>query len=37
MAATIGSRGVASFGGDDLPKPSAVVMAYTGHAEYSAY
>ena len=34
MAAAIGSRGVASFGGDDLPKPSAVVMAYTGHSEY---
>jgi acetyl esterase/lipase len=36
MAAAIGSHGVASFGGDDLPKPSAVVMAYTGHSEYSA-
>jgi acetyl esterase/lipase len=36
MAAAIGSQGVASFGGDDLPKPSAVVMAYTGHSEYSA-
>jgi acetyl esterase/lipase len=36
MAAAIGSRGVASFGGDALPKPSAVVMAYTGHSEYSA-
>ena len=23
------------FGGDDLPRPSAVVMAYTGHSEYS--
>ena len=33
MAAAIGSHGVASFGGDDLPKPSAVVMAYTGHSE----
>ena len=33
MAAAIGSHGVARFGGDDLPKPSAVVMAYTGHSE----
>jgi hypothetical protein len=30
MAAAIGSNWVARFGGDDLPKPSAVVMAYTG-------
>jgi len=36
MAAAIGSHGVASFGGDALPKPSTVVMAYTGHSEYSA-
>jgi acetyl esterase/lipase len=36
MAAAIGSHGVASFGGDDLPKPSAVVMAYSGHSDYSA-
>ena len=36
MAAAIGSHGVARFGGDDLPKPSAVVMAYTGHSEYVA-
>ena len=36
MAAAIGSNGVARFGGDDLPKPSAVVMAYTGHSEYTA-
>jgi hypothetical protein len=36
MAAAIGSHGVARFGGDRLPKPSAVVMAYTGHSEYSA-
>jgi acetyl esterase/lipase len=35
MAAAIGSRGVASFGGDDLPKPSAVVMAYTGYSDSS--
>ena len=36
MAAAIGSRGAASYGGDDLPKPSAVVMAYTAHADYSS-
>ena len=35
MAAAVGSHGVASFGGDDVPKPSAVVMAYTGHSDYS--
>jgi acetyl esterase/lipase len=33
MAAAIGSHGTASFGGPELPKPSAVVMAYTGHSE----
>jgi acetyl esterase/lipase len=36
MAAAIGSHGVAHFGGDALPKPSVVVMAYTGHADYSS-
>jgi acetyl esterase/lipase len=36
MAAAIGSHGVTRFGGDALPKPSAVVMAYTGHSDYSA-
>jgi len=35
MAASIGSHGVAAFGGDNLPKPSAVVMAYTGHSDTS--
>jgi acetyl esterase/lipase len=35
MAAAIGSHGVAAFGGEDVPKPSTVVMAYTGHSEYS--
>ena len=33
MAALIGSHGVAAFGGDDLPGPAAVVMAYTSHAD----
>jgi acetyl esterase/lipase len=36
MTAAIGSHGVAHFGGDNLPKPSAVVMAYTGHSDYSS-
>jgi acetyl esterase/lipase len=36
MAAAIGSHGVRRFGGDDDPKPSAVVMAYTGHSDYSS-
>ena len=36
MAAAIGSHGVAGFGCDNLPKPSAVVMAYTGHSDHSA-
>ena len=37
MAAAIGSHGVAKFGGDDLPKPSSVMMAYTAHSDYSAH
>ena len=36
MAAAIGSHGVASYGGGDLPKPSAVVMAYTGHSDHAS-
>ncbi|WP_237050481.1 SDR family oxidoreductase [Microvirga ossetica] len=36
MAASIGSHGVARYGGKDLPKPSAVVMAYTAHSDLSA-
>ena len=35
MAAAIGSHGVARFGGSDVPGPSAVVMAYTGHSEHA--
>jgi acetyl esterase/lipase len=31
MAAAIGSHGAARFGADPLPKPTTVVMAYTGH------
>lgn len=36
MAASIGSHGVAAFGGKPLPKPATVVMAYIGHADVSA-
>jgi acetyl esterase/lipase len=36
MAASIGSHGAARYGGGAIPKPAAVVMAYTAHADYSA-
>ncbi len=36
MAAAIGTHGVANYGGDNLPKPSAIVMAYTGHSDLSS-
>lgn len=35
VAATIGSEGASGSGGDDLPRPSVVVMAYTGHPHFS--
>ena len=35
MAAWLGSYGTAAFGGDDLPRPGAVIMQYTGLNEYS--
>ena len=35
MAAWLGSYGSAAFGGDDLPQPSAVIMQYTGHSDYT--
>lgn len=35
MVASIGTHGIASFGGNALPAPSAIIMAYTGHSEYS--
>jgi acetyl esterase/lipase len=35
VAATIGSEGAAGSAGDDLPRPSVVVMAYTGHPRFS--
>ena len=37
MAAAIGSHGAAAFGGARLPKPSAIVMAYTGHSHLSSH
>lgn len=33
MAAFIGSHGAARFNGPDVPRPAAVVMAYTAHAD----
>jgi acetyl esterase/lipase len=36
MAAAVGSHGTTRFGGDNVPKPSTVVMAYTGHSDYSS-
>ncbi|WP_417463289.1 alpha/beta hydrolase [Kordiimonas sp.] len=37
MAAAIGSHGVPAFGGNDgVAKPTAVVMAYTGHSDISS-
>lgn len=36
MAAAIGSYGTAKYGGDEIPRPSTVVMAYTAHSDYSA-
>lgn len=36
MAAAIGSYGPAAFGGAELPRPAAVIMAYTGQSEYTA-
>jgi acetyl esterase/lipase len=35
MAAAIGTSGVRAFGGDDLPRPAVVIMAYTAHTEFS--
>lgn len=36
MAARIGSHGVQRFGGGKFPKPSTVVMAYTGHSDHAS-
>lgn len=35
MAARIGSYGAAAYGGDEIPRPSTVVMAYTGHPDFT--
>lgn len=35
MAAWLGSYGPAAFGGEDLPRPGAVIMQYTGHTDYT--
>lgn len=35
MAAELGSYGAAEYGGDDIPKPSTVVMQYTGYSDYN--
>lgn len=37
MAAYLGTYGPAGFGGDELPRPGAVIMQYTGHTEYSEW
>lgn len=36
MAAWLGSYGPATFGGDDLPRPAACVVNYTGLSDYTA-
>ena len=36
MAAAIGSHGTAKYGGGEFPKPSAVVILYTAHTDYSS-
>lgn len=35
MAARIGSYGTAVYGGDEIPRPGTVVMAYTGHTDFT--
>lgn len=35
MTAYLGSYGPAAFGGDDLPRPGAAIIQYTGHSEYT--
>jgi acetyl esterase/lipase len=35
MAAYLGSYGAAAYGGDDVPKPAAIIMQYTGHSDYT--
>lgn len=35
MAANLGSYGAEAFGGKKIPRPAAVIMAYTGHRRYT--
>ena len=35
MAAWLGSYGPSAFGGDELSRPGAVIMQYTGHSDYT--
>lgn len=35
MVAWLGSYGTAAFGEKDLPPPSAVILQYTGHSDYT--
>ncbi|MDR2443678.1 MAG: dienelactone hydrolase family protein [Deltaproteobacteria bacterium] len=35
MVINIGAYGTIGFGGEYLPKPSATIMAYTGHTDFS--
>lgn len=35
MAARLASYGTAAYGAKDLPGPGAVIMAYTGHTDYT--
>lgn len=35
MAASLGSYGPKAYGGDDVPRPSTVVMQYTGHTDWT--
>lgn len=37
MAAWVSSYGTAAFGERALPAPSAIIMQYTGHSEYSRF
>jgi acetyl esterase/lipase len=36
MAGDIALRGIPAYGGDNLPKPATVVIAYTGQSSYSS-
>ena len=35
VAARLGSNGAFAYGGNNIPKPCTVVMAYTGHSDFS--